>query len=130
MTTTLPPTEVVVDERRALDLLRQAVAGRENFVYRPVDDGLGLGRACRYEHAGAPSCLVGQVLALTGVTVAQLRELDHLDEGDVASLEVPWLDLTSGARRVLQAAQAAQDHGTTWGQALELATEAAMTRGA
>jgi hypothetical protein len=108
-------TAAQLDHHEAIRLLREVVAGREDFVYRPPVFGEG----CVYRNEdGQPSCLVGHVLYRWNPTVVPVEEnvigdLDLADDG-----------VTEDAVQVLAAAQDVQDHGEpedTWGRALAAA---------
>lgn len=112
---------IIIDAARAVELLRQAVAAQgADHVYRS-DDG-----ECRYTAAGCPDCIVGHVLALAGVPLSVLADLD----GSIAYLNVPGVEFTDQARAVLLAAQEVQDdQRSTWGQALAAAEAVAAEFG-
>jgi hypothetical protein len=108
-----------IDKDRALELLRQVVEGREDFVYPSL-----VTVDCVYAHRGKPSCIVGHALVLAGATVKRLAELDGLDDGGIRNVEVEWLALTDEAAQAFGEAQDVQDTGFTWGQALNAAVAA------
>jgi len=110
---------------RALRAIRTAVKGRENFVYTSPD---GEGGRCYYLHGRGdgnpvrPGCLIGHALIAEGVDPA------ILDGWEGCSVRVMFPDLAA-VRIVLRAAQAAQDEGETWGEALLFAEERARALG-
>lgn len=118
-----------IDIDRALDLLRRVVEGREDYVYQRLTDGSGED-VCAYFDltTGQPSCLVGHVLAEVGVTLDTLPDRHNVGSG-IHHLDVPGVEMTRGARRVLSAAQRAQDRGTPWGEAAARAQVAAKEAG-
>jgi hypothetical protein len=115
-----------IDETRALVLLRQVVAGREDFVYH-----VGESERCLYMQGGEPSCVVGHALALAGIP---LSEIAGLDGGDDPEASVPAQDLSDvlesvapAAAWLFGAAQEAQDAGQPWRVALAAAEERATS---
>lgn len=117
-----------ITARRALELLTDVVdrAG-DDFVYQKLDmsdvqgeEDMLPNEGCRYAVDDRPSCLVGHVLHRSGVEMDVLNRLDVA--GTSASgladfgLEVDW-----DAGEVLVAAQALQDRGECWGDALAAA---------
>lgn len=117
-----------IDAVKAIKLLREVVAGREDFVYKSPD-GHGIDNPdyhCEYAHGDKPGCLIGVVLHQAGVTVDQLAELpaNYVNNTEVLlQLREFGFTLTAGAEQVLRRAQAEQDNGNTWGKALEVAEQ-------
>lgn len=116
--------EITLD--KALKALDEAVAekGRE-YVY-PIEEQAAY--ACQYlTREGKASCIVGNVLLRLGVPVEFLPQ--HGAPGiDAASLldvlrERGILTIESEAIALLEAAQAEQDNGTTWGRSAHTAVE-------
>lgn len=73
---------------------------------------------CAYVENGVPSCIVGHVLAATGLTDEQLLELEvsqYNDEMGVTLLD--FLDCDDLTLSFLHSLQYAQDIGQEWGQA-------------
>lgn len=107
-----------VDARRALELLIDVVDkyGEETLYEKvPLDHGHP---GCRYEYNGAPSCLVGHALVMTGAPLEVLRELDAI--GAPADRIYTYVkNVHPDAGRVFQAAQDVQDRGGSWGEALD-----------
>lgn len=69
-------------------------------------------------------CGVGAALYLLGVNLVQLREMDRcIGSTGIADVPIPNSTITNKARRYLQAFQAAQDAGDTWGDAWMKAEE-------
>lgn len=96
----------------------------EDYVYSQGDTG-----SCNYVRSGAPSCLVGQVLAKAGVPLDRLAAADlgqfgsgtpandllaELNEEGVLKYDGEVITLLSGA-------QYWQDIGYTWGASVQLA---------
>lgn len=109
-----------IDKDRALQLLREVVQGREDFVYEAPPDGSDRPR-CVYADGDCPSCVVGHAMSWAGATPEQVRQMDEAKDGGIDLLKVPWLDLNDEARAVFFAAQQLQDNGKTWGAALAAA---------
>lgn len=119
--------EIHIDGARAVELLHAVVAEHgTDTVYMTRN---GVGQLCRYVYDGCPDCLVGRALALAGVTVDELAEMDCAypdGPNGINSVRLPArLHLTRRAREVFAAAQAKQDGGYTWGEALAAAETAA-----
>lgn len=109
-----------------LTLIEIAVSERgENFRYEDyAEDDLDVEiepNACLYRHpvTGKPLCIAGVVLAEAGL-------IDLVREGDIVAGQSHLVGkVSSYALDVLNAAQAAQDSGETWGAALTQARERA-----
>lgn len=106
-----------------INMLGEIVDGHEDFVY---DTEVG----CVYfDGEGAPSCLVGHVLAAYGYTAQLFTDnqvlMDGMMFGNSARFE--WvtkrveLPFTPAAVRVLDYAQTLQDMRRTWGEAYTMA---------
>lgn len=82
----------------------------EDYVYPRLG---GLGHCVYINPDGSPSCLLGHALIRLGVMYETLSSNNNKHVGSIPLL--PWdSDVTrQWARRV----QAAQDRGTTWGEA-------------
>ncbi len=99
----------------------------EDYVYSQGDYG-----SCDYVRDGAPSCLVGQVLAKAGVPLERLKEADQGQHGGgvaandliVGLGEEGVLSYDSQVIRLLFEAQYRQDSGYTWGASVQLARNA------
>jgi hypothetical protein len=102
-------------------------AAGEDFVYTQRPDTAGT--RCVYVHEGKPDCIVGQFLVGLGVSIERLESadarfggvpayelLDQLEQEGI--IEGSWQ-----AHSALNSAQAAQDDGHTWGEALRHALE-------
>jgi hypothetical protein len=116
---TTPTATNVITGEQALELLRQVVAeAGETFVDRtPVDRG----GASVYTVGGKPCCLVGHALVAAG---ASIEDLDRLQDRSIdAVLRVGRLWLEWDAAVVFNVAQLLQDEGTTWGAALQAASD-------
>ena len=129
----------------ALELLRKARNEKGgNYTYEPLERDSG--GTCVYTTPdNEPSCIVGHALAYAGVPISVLHAIDYggatvtlksdydeyertfeasLDDTPINGPEVlDWLErngyeLSSGAVDLFRAAQAAQDAGNTWGEAI------------
>ena len=116
-----------------LAALKEAVAERgEDYVYQ--GDPLSLNEACSYSTvAGAPSCIVGEVLArLTPDIFKSIHEYEWYGEedgkfdlheqcfgamvkGSAGNIDMPF---GADAINLLFRAQTAQDYGASWGDAV------------
>ncbi len=116
-----------ITKRAALKALDQAVAKRgADYVYPMPND------KCVYVYNGAPSCIVGEVLAQE-VPIDELQQLE-VRESNTAPLTLTStrrtiacmfeVTFTDGALKVLREAQVEQDCGTTWADAVERAKAA------
>lgn len=108
---------------RALLLLREVVAGQEDFIYRTD----GAESVCVYFRSGQPSCLVGHVLAKAGFP--PLSDEDENNWAGVESATLPEWFADFRAVGVLAAAQGDQDLGLPWGEALTSAEDKARQLG-
>jgi hypothetical protein len=109
-----------INAARALELLAAVVQGREDYVYEKVEneDGEGI---CVYIHNGQPSCLVGHALVAGGVlTVDQLAAVEISTSAEDLVGDFPAA-LSAGAGELLAQAQAQQDNGRPWADALAAA---------
>lgn len=92
-----------------------------NYVYESDEFG-----TCRYEMNDEPSCIVGTVLHLLGVSISDLKSLDCAEGGTDANLGVGISRLTQEGRLIctdeqkdiLSNLQFDQDAGITWTVAL------------
>lgn len=116
---------LILDGKKAVALLRLVVFEKgADYVYvRPNPDR----DTCVNFHDGQPSCIVGHVLANLGVTGEKAEEFGIAGSQGVYDAvrsinasDLPWT-INSEACLVLGAAQAVQDAGGTWGEALEAA---------
>lgn len=115
-----------LDGAMALRLLREVVAERPDFVYRPPDpNSVG----CMYVYAGQPSCLVAQVLARAGAPLSDIARLDNRGPARDALPHLPGWTFTTKAVWILDAAQDKQDQEVPWSQALEAAESRAASLG-
>lgn len=118
-------TPIHIDGERALRLLRQVVAGNEDYVYEGPDPWTR-----QYAHGDDCGCLIGHVLRSAGATMDQLRALDSGRwVKPVGVLDVSWLSLTDLARCLLGLAQRRQDNGHPWGEVLADAESYAVELG-
>jgi hypothetical protein len=116
----------VIDVGIALDLLG-AVAERygDEFVYRPASMEPARYLTCGYVSRSQSDCVVGQALALAGVSAAELDAMGDAGLKDIYLQGKCPVRLTLGALAVLRAAQDSQDRGSRWGDVLAHATAAA-----
>lgn len=107
-----------IDLATARRELAAVVSGRESYVY----PGAGKGGYCYYfDKTGAPSCIVGHVLARLEVGPA-IFQATYLNATSVVALVGEgFIDVDKDALSYLRVAQIAQDEGSTWGTALRLA---------
>jgi hypothetical protein len=106
-------------------LLREVVSERPNYVYEPPNND---GR-CVYVHGGACSCIASHVLHRAGATIGELERLDaELGGVPVANVGdyLDWVD--DDAAAILDSAQAVQDGGHSWADALAAAETRATAR--
>jgi hypothetical protein len=117
--------ELTDKDRKFIEAMRAAVADRgEDFVYpegtegwSPKDfDGL-LSTDCLYVRTDVdePACLIGLALHKTGISLDDLRNW----EGNGARLVMGEKGYTYELTWAAAHAQANQDMGATWGQALD-----------
>lgn len=107
-----------ITDEKIMATLREVVAERPEFIYQKPLASEGNVAVCRYVHGDVPGCLVGQVLHRLGVSLGTLS----VHEGQPAHSLADTLDIGSQAVRwALNAAQTAQDGGSTWGEALACA---------
>lgn len=108
---------IIIDSQRAMESLRKAVEGKEDFVYKPA----GFPGICMYLTSDdEPSCLVGHVLVDLGVPKKVIREVGNASpvSSITHSLERYGIRITNRAARLLQEGQGRQDRRETWLQAL------------
>jgi hypothetical protein len=115
---TSAPVEITLDE--AKELLARAVKEKgDNFVYQPIRTSGHPQCAYFTPEDGAPSCLVGHVLAYKGLTH---EDLDATNSGvtEVQDLvEEGHIRVDNETLALLTVAQVEQDQGQTWGRAVE-----------
>jgi hypothetical protein len=117
----------LIDIGTALDLLAAVVQQRgADFVYRPVLVEQPRRLTCRYANDGAADCIVGQALALAGVSIQELEAMNDDGIEDLYLLGTFPTGLTIGALAVLRAAQQSQDRGCRWGEVLAHAIATAL----
>jgi hypothetical protein len=114
-----PPVEILT-AGRALELLREVVAERPDYIYEGV---------CSYADPDGtcPRCLVGHVLHRHGFPVADLAAMDEAEDG--AACLLPALTggrVTPDAAGILYAAQLVQDALRPWSEALAAAEDVAV----
>ena len=119
----------ILNARESFNLLSDVV---EEFGRDYVDPGSvdPHGEGCDYTRYNEAKdeylcgCIVGQAFHKFGVEIEELRKL----WGSIGFLQDDVLNLfdiqlTTGARLVLRAAQRVQDKGQTWGDALDAAED-------
>lgn len=92
-------------------------------------DSKGGNGSCKYVRDGAPSCLVGQVLAKVGVPLDRLKVADLGQYGGGVPADDLLVELEdegvlkydTGVIALLSEAQRKQDIGYTWGSAVRAA---------
>lgn len=102
---------------KAHELLKRAVAEKgEDYVYQPETVGT-YNRRCRYfGPEGAPSCIVGHVLAYMGVSIDPESYENRVGVWTLGQEELLRAD--AAAIEALSVAQDVQDMGGPWGSAL------------
>jgi hypothetical protein len=108
-----------MDHHIAIALLREAVAGKEDFVYQPQ----GVSGACIYVNPDT-----GQASCLVGVVIRMFNPEAQFPRNDVSimahrSRAVTDVDITDEALQVLYHAQLRQDDKAPWGEALKAAEQ-------
>lgn len=108
---------MLITKSKALELLKAKIEGKEEYVDPKTLDVPG---PCQYAPEDEyPGCLVGQILIDLGVTNDQLVTMDGLGDVDTVVQEGAFpVDITINGQAVLKGAQALQDRGNTWGDAL------------
>lgn len=120
------PKRIVIDGKRAVQLLEKAVASRgADYIYKPINDS-GFG-GCVYvteDEKGnlTPSCLIGFALAEAGVSLAALEVHNTSVVNTITRYLADSYDveITDEAINIFRTAQALQDDGEPWGKALEV----------
>lgn len=104
-----------INRKRLESLLRQVVAGREDYT----DPNVGKSNGCKYFHRdGRPSCIVGNLLVAAGVDVP-FTPRSKYNKVTVDELATTFPELfTEAAASVLYDVQDLQDSGVTWGEAV------------
>lgn len=114
-----------ITENKALDAMRKAVESESpDFIYnsRYVN-------GCFYVSRGEPACIVGRALHSIGVPIETLSAMDvGMDgtithPGTVEVLKDAGFLPTTAALAVMRRAQAVQDAGGTWGEAMAAALD-------
>lgn len=130
---------ITLNERVTTALLNQAVADRGSDYVYPNDqkDDNNYNGVCRYVFRGddgsltEAGCIVGYVLAMTGVPLETLAPYDVAGDGQVTAggdlldelNHLGIISIDGPSYRLLVGAQSAQDSGNTWGVAIERAKE-------
>lgn len=108
-------TRPLINRKRAEALLREVVKGREDYV-----DPNAQKWACKYftrsHSVTKPSCIVGNVLAASGVEVPFGPRSQYNKEGIYSLVDAFPNLFTPGAVKALAHAQQLQDSGLAWGE--------------
>lgn len=107
-----------LDYNEALELLGRAVQEKGAEYFYEIGDTHSCG--CVYFRDNKPACIVGHVLAYKGVKPEDLRPEEN--EANVSALGIGE---DYRATALLDWAQAYQDRGVTWGEAVAKAIEQA-----
>lgn len=113
-----------LDPKRALELLEEVVTehGSETVYQKAITAWTNGTERCVYTvDDGSPSCLVGHVLVRAGITAERIDEMGINEGTSARNLYLHFDGIERDASKVLQAAQAVQDQGRPWGEALEAA---------
>jgi len=107
---------VIETQEQAIELLERVVADAgQDYIYPTY------ATSCVYVKDGAPSCIVGKALALAGIDLDLIAQLDGHNDEVVSAYAIPtyFPDLVSvEVAELLQVVQNHQDNGWTWGEAL------------
>lgn len=111
---------MILDADGAIRCLRTVVFEKgADYVYQSGSDGL-----CFNFRDGEPSCIVGHVFALLGLTAEKAEELGVDGARSVipscqvlSQSDFDW-NFDNNAAEILNTAQGVQDYGWTWGEAL------------
>jgi hypothetical protein len=109
-------TPVKIKRKEAKAILKRLAAERPHYVYdrREGEDG-----QCSYfKPDGSPSCIVGHLLAVKGVTKADL-DADNTGTGVADLPRCGIIKATPRTIKMLEDVQEAQDKGTRWGKAVK-----------
>lgn len=108
-------TDKKITEQMLIDSLYEIVAKNPDYVYDDRDsEGF-----CRYfNDEGAPSCVVGHVIAQHGITAEQIEHVKYSGAAAVIRVTTEAL-LSARGVTLFSSVQAWQDAGTPWGEALE-----------
>lgn len=120
----------MIQEGEVLQLLRKAVdeKGLDHVGMNSTDEG------CQYFEDGQPSCIIGHVFSYMGLrqelmgtentvpiigpTYADQLEMHPRLATQLRLAGIP--DFTQQALRLMSLAQSEQDHGTPWGQVVDM----------
>lgn len=110
---------IKVSAERVIEVLREVVAERPDYVYSAPEGRRAHGATCFYVHGegtdAVPGCVVGVVLNRLGVPLEDLAEY----EGDTAQhMATRFLTTPLSAADVLRRVQIEQDQGASWATAL------------
>lgn len=115
------PIKLGYDE--AIELLDRAVKEKgADYIYEHRADEASED-ACLYFYDGKPSCIVGHVLAYKGLTGEQAELLDFEGTGIFYLQGNGYLDVDERTLKTLARAQQDQDHGNSWGVAVQHAKD-------
>jgi hypothetical protein len=107
-----------------IETLREVVAEQPEYVYEAPEQQTTTQLSCFYVHGSVPGCVVGHVLNRLGVPLHVLAGYEGSDARLLVDRTLSFdgdPEDANDARLALQAAQAAQDGGMTWGGSLALA---------
>lgn len=116
--------KITVDAETVIRTLHEVALENPDYVYVKPDLAGLPNKNCLYSHVVQPGCIVGHVLNRLGVPLADLDELDERAFAGAYNVLPDVLDVPLGQSDVfhaLSSAQAAQDNGNTWGEALRCA---------
>jgi hypothetical protein len=107
---------------KAIEMLEAAVAVRgADFNYRQHFDIIG--NDCKYVHNVdgelVPGCIIGMMLHLAGVPLEDLASQEGQSAWDAVPHFMHWA--YPSIRAAFNTAQARQDYGASWGEALKAA---------
>lgn len=117
---------MILDADGAIRSLRTVVFEKgPDYVYQRVE-AYGLKGSCvNFTEDGQPSCIVGHVFSLLGLTAEKALEVG-VASTTIADVSCELLNrsdfewkFTPQAQRILAVAQDYQDTGNSWGEALE-----------
>lgn len=110
---------ITVSGERVIEVLREVVAERPDYVYAAPPEMTTGAASCFYVHgegeAATPGCVVGAVLNRLGVPLSELAGHEGSPAQRVAE---KLLETDSDVASMLRQVQEEQDQGTSWGDAL------------
>lgn len=127
---------IVITPALALAYLARAVNEKgPDFAFStdPDDEGNPSDSGCMYYYVREgetpePCCIVGHVFDYAGVDPTLIVVDNQLNAKALFEFnDIPGLEITPGADRILSAAQDQQDQGLTWGEAYKRAADVFMS---